>query len=218
MADLNDEQVQGEFYSGEPFSPLRCWRCQCLIPKESLRQRVVNTSSSRGTHVVTDEYVAVAGLYEMVNLCRTCAEEFTIRKKAKVDARVLRESWWGRLALGACFVGMMLCIRQPLLLSLGLAWILDRLRMLGPVVLLMAVVFLGEYLIGLRPQRFHRRIRIPWQVIISGAILWGIYHLPTVQHVLSWLGRKCSALVFPFFHHVENSSASATKESRGDLS
>lgn len=190
MAELDGEHALGELYSGGMRSSLRCWRCQSLIPPDLLRQRVVNTSSSRGTHVVTNDYVAVAGRYEIVNLCDTCAEEFTARKKAKVDARVLRESWCGRLALGACFVGMMLCIRQPLLLSLGLALILDRLRMLGPVVLLMGVVFLGEYLLGLRPQRFHRRLRLPWQVIISGALLWGTYHTHTVQRVLGRLGRN----------------------------
>jgi hypothetical protein len=216
MAELSEEQVPKEFHSGKPLPSLRCWRCQCVTPKDLLRQRVVDTSSSRGTHVVTNDYVSVAGLYEIVNLCDACAEEFTTRKKAKLDARALRESWWGRLALGACFVGMLLLVRQPLPHSIALAWILDRLRMLGPAVLLMGVVFLGEYLMGLRPDRFHRRIRVPWMIIISGAILWGICHMHTVQRVLGWLGRKRSSTAAPSSFNSQNSLAAETREPRGE--
>lgn len=196
---------------------LRCWRCQCIIPKDLLRQRVVSTSSSRGTHVVADAKVSIGGFYEIVNLCSACAEEFTTRKKAKFDARVLRESWGGRLALGACFVGMLLFVRQPLIYSILLAIILDRLRVLGSAVLLMGVVFLGEYLVGLRPQRFHRRIRLPWQVIISGALLWGTYHTHTVQRVLERLGRKHSSPSAHASFHPQTNLAAQISNADGEL-
>lgn len=218
MANADDGQSLKIFSAVDHSPSLRCWRCQCIIPKDLLRQRVVSTSSSRGTHVVVDAKVSVAGFYEIVNLCNICAEEFTTRKKAKLDARALRESWWGRLALGACFVGMLLFIRQPLTYSILLALILDRLRVLGLVVLLMGVVLLGEYLVGLRPHRFHRRVRIPWQVIISVTMLWGIYHVPTVQRLGGWFVRKCSSTAVASPHNSESSSAAETGEPRGDLS
>jgi hypothetical protein len=216
VANVNEGQSLSTVPIVDRSSPLLCWRCQCVIPKDFLRQRVVSTSSSRGTHVVVDAKVSIAGFYEIVNLCSTCAEEFTTRKKAKLDARALRESWWGRLVLGACFVAMLSSIRQPLTYSILLVFILDRLRVLGPAVLLMGIVFLGEYLVGLRPHRFHRRIRIPWQIIISMTLLWGVYHTPTLQRIFSWMGRRCSSTVVTAVSAPECSSLVETNGSLKD--
>jgi hypothetical protein len=107
---------------------------------------------------------------------------------------------------------MMLLVRQPWHYSILLAWILDRLRMLGPAVLLMGLVFLGEYLVGLRPLRFHRRIRIPWQIIISMAILWGVCHTHTLQRLMSWLGRRRSSTVVTAVSEAELAAPLEIKE------
>jgi hypothetical protein len=172
----------------------------------------VNTSASPEAHAAANGKAPVAETYELVNLCSACADDFTARKKAKLDARALRESWWGRIGLGVCFVGMMLLVRQPWHYSILLAWILDRLRMLGPAVLLMGLVFLGEYLVGLQPLRFHRRIRIPWQIIIAATMLWGIHHTHTFQQLVNWLGRRRSSNVVAAVRADEHGSSVETRE------
>jgi hypothetical protein len=183
-----------------------------MVPDTLLRRRVVNTSSSRGTHLVLDESVAITSLYEVVNLCPACAEELKARKQAKFDARALREAWWGRLALGACFVGMMMFINQPIPLAIALAWILDRLRVLGLAVALMGLVFVGEYLVGLRPYRYLRRLRLPWFAIIGGVMIWGVIHARTLQRLWRWLMRKRSAPEATFARDAEVASSSGTEE------
>ncbi|MGE0681806.1 MAG: hypothetical protein AB7P69_13025 [Candidatus Binatia bacterium] len=193
MANMDERQVREHPHSPSGFSPPQCWRCKCIVPYEQLRRRVVNTSASRGVHVVSGDFVSVLNRYEIVNLCSVRAAALTAEKRARLDARGLREAWWGRLGFGACFVGMLLFVRQPPLLILALTWLLDRLRVLGIAVLLMGGVFLAEYLMGLEPFRFRRRIRIPWFAVINGVILWGIWRTNLLQKSFAWFVRKRSS-------------------------
>lgn len=195
MANTDERQLPATLRPPSGFSPLQCWRCKSTVPYEYLRRRVVNTSASRGVYEVSKGFVSVLNRYEIVNLCSACADALTAEKQALVDTRGRLEAWWGRLGLGMCFVGMLLFVRQPPLLILALTWLLDRLRVLGVAVLLMIGVFLAEYLIGLQPFRYHRRIRIPWFVVINGVILWGIWRTNLLQKASAWLlGKRSSAL------------------------
>jgi hypothetical protein len=194
MANMDERQLPEKFHPSSGFSSLRCWRCKCTVPHEQLRRRVVNTSASRGVHEVSRDFVSVLNRYEIVDLCSPCADTLTTEKQKLLDARGRLEAWLGRLGLGACFVGMLLFVRQPPLLILALTWLLDRLRVLGLAVLLMGAVFLAEYLMGLEPFRFRRRIRIPWFVVVNGVMLWGIWRTQLLQKSFAWLVRKCSSL------------------------
>jgi hypothetical protein len=190
---MDERQLPEKFHPSSGFSSPQCWRCKCTVPYDQLRRRVVNTSASRGVHIVSGDSVSVLNRYEIVNLCSPCAAALTAEKQERLDARGLRETWWGRLGFGACFVGMLLFVRQPPLLILALTWLLDRLRVLGLAVLLMGAVFLAEYLMGLEPFRFRRRIRIPWFAVINGVILWGIWRTNLLQKSFAWLVRKRSS-------------------------
>lgn len=187
---MDGRRAQGEVRTSGSSLTFRCWHCQCLVPDGQLRQRVVDTSPSRGTHEVTRETVSVLSHYELVNLCDACAMKLTAQARARQEAHARREVWWQQLGFGFCFIAMMLFVGHPLPHSLVLAWILSRLRVLGLAVVLMVVVFLGEYLVGLQPHRLHRRIRIPWDAVISGVLLWGLVHTETLQRWWRWLIRK----------------------------
>lgn len=193
MANPDERQVQETPHFPRGFSSPQCWRCKRLVPDDQLRRRVVNTSASRGVHLISGDSVSVLARYEIVTLCSSCAAALTEEKQALLNARSLRESLWGRLGFGACFVGMLLFVRQPPLLIFALTWLLDRLRVLGLAVILMGGVFLAEYLMGLEPFRYRRRIRIPWFAVINGVILWGIWHSHLLQKSFAWLVRRYSS-------------------------
>lgn len=212
MANLDKNELPANRYAPGGFSSPQCWRCKCTVPYDQLRRRVVDTSASRGVHVVSGDFVSVLNRYEIVNLCSSCAAALTAEKQALLEVRGLREAWWGRLGLGACFVGMLLFVRQPPLLILALTWLLDRLRVLGLAVLLMGAVFLAEYLMGLEPFRFRRRIRIPWFVVINGVILWGIWRTNLVQKSFAWLVRKRSSAATTLTQEAELSSSSENSD------
>jgi len=138
--------------------------------------------------------------------------ELAAEKQKLLEAQARREAWWGRLGLGACFVMMLLFARQPIGLSVALAWTLDWLRVLGRAVFFMGLVFLAEYLIGLRPHRFRGRLLLPWAVIIGGVAFWGIWQAGLLQRAAGWLRRTHSSLATTPLDEAEFSRPSENRD------
>lgn len=183
-------QARVQAMAGNENSEQQCWRCRCTLQPGQIRRRLVNTAASRGTHILTGDTVIPEEYFELVSLCDDCTTLFARQQRERLLARDRRDAWWGRLLLASGFVAMLVFGRQPAVLAVPLAWLLDRFRVLGPIVLLMGLVFLAEYLLGLRPHRLRGRIVAPWAVIIALGFLWGVWKADGPRWPFGWLARK----------------------------
>ncbi len=176
--------------AGDENSEQPCWRCRRTLQPEQIRRRLVNTAASRGTHLLSGDTVIPEEYFELVSLCDDCATLYATQQKEKELARARRDAWWGRILLAGGFIFMLGFGRLPLIVAPLLAWLLDRFRVLGPIVSLMVLVFVVEYLLGLRPHRLRGRIVIPWTIIITLGLLWGVWKADAPRWPFGWLARK----------------------------
>lgn len=183
-------QARVQAMAGNENSEQQCWRCRCTLQPDQIRRRLVNTAASRGTHLLTGDTVIPEEYFELVSLCDDCATLFATQQRERLLDRDRRDAWWGRLLLAGGFIAMLVFGRQPIVFAVPLAWLLDRFRVLGPVALLMGLVFLAEYFLGLRPHRLRGRIVAPWAVIIILGFLWGVWKADAPRWPFGWLARR----------------------------